>query len=958
MRSQKRISCLAAHGLGAMLVLAGSILAAAAGPGGGKEPIFLGAQACGECHEGPKMGHQFSKWRLTSHAKAYAALALPESKEIARLSGITEEPHRARLCLGCHATAAEAEDWERDERFHLEDGLQCEACHGPGSEYASAEIMRDRTQAKARGLKIPSKDACMLCHRVKGSHDAVLKRKPFDLTAAWEVVAHPLPEAPPTAEAPSAAPNPFKFTGVMRCAECHAGPKSNFQFSHWRMSAHARAYAELATPKAFELAKAKGLEVEPQRASECLRCHATAHGAGVAAVEKGFDVRDGVQCESCHGPGSDYASEAVMLDKATARTRGLAPVDAKTCAPCHQNAHNAKFDYETAVKQIAHPRKQPDSAQSFEPSYKNPINLALSPDGSELWIACERAAAVAVVDTATRRQRLTIPVGGQPNDVCFAPDGRRAFVSNRLDDTISVVEVGSHTVIKTLDVGDEPHGLTVDASGRHLYVLNTSVDNISVIDIATLREVTRLSASRSPWSIALSPEGKQLLVTHALSRFIGDRAPALSEVTVIDTERAQVMTRLEVPAANLLQGICWHPSGDYALMTLLRTKNLVPMTRINHGWTISNGLGVIWRDGRIDQVLLDENNRCFPDPTDVAMTPDGRYALVTSSSSDRIAVVDLAKLIALLKTATEEERAHVIPNHTGKPSEYVVKHIATGAAPRGITCAADGRVAYVANMLDDSVTVVDLGRLEAAGRIDLGGAPGLSRHRRGEKLFHNASISFHRQFSCSTCHPDGHIDNIVYDIEDDGIGMGPIDNRTLRGINDTAPFKWTGINPSLKRQCGARLAVFITRLQPLDPEQLEDLHDYLCSIPRPPNRYRKLGEDLTEPQRRGKRIFERNARNDGSVIPVENRCTSCHPPPLFTDGKLHNVGTKFPYDRDGKFDPPHLQNIYDSAPYLHNGIARTLEEIWTVYNPYDKHGVSNDMTKDQLNDLVEYLKTL
>ena len=141
--------------------------------------------------------------------------------------------------------------------------------------------------------------------------------------------------------------------------------------------------------------------------------------------------------------------------------------------------------------------------------------------------------------------------------------------------------------------------------------------------------------------------------------------------------------------------------------------------------------------------------------------------------------------------------------------------------------------------------------------MDLGGAKELTKRRRGEKLFHSANVTFRRQFSCSSCHPDGHIDNIVYDIEDDGIGMGPIDNRTLRGVNDMAPYKWTGINPSLRRQCGPRLAVFITRIQPFTPEQLDDLHYYLCTIPRPPNRYRKLGEDLTEAQRRGKAMFER-----------------------------------------------------------------------------------------------------
>jgi YVTN family beta-propeller protein len=945
-------------GLGALPLTAG-----AASMGGGKDPIFIGSQACGQCHDGPEMGHQFSKWRLSAHANAYAALSRPESKEIVRLSGITEEPHKAKMCLGCHATAAEEEDWQRAEGFHLEDGLQCEACHGPGSEYAPEDVMKDRMKAMMHGLKMPKKDDCLMCHRAKGSHDAVLKKKPFDLAMAWQAIAHPKPKtnrpaAPPAAASAPLLISPFKFTGVMACATCHAGPKFNFQFSQWRMSRHARAYAELATERGWEMAQAEGVTGDPQKAEQCLKCHATGAGIEATSLLAGFHLTDGVQCESCHGPGADYSPEAVMLDRAAARAKGLREVNAQTCVPCHEKAHGKTFDYEMAVKQIAHPTKPPPTAQAPEPAYKNPLNLALTPDGKELWVACEASASVAVIDTASRRRVAEFPVGGQPNDVCFTPDGKRAFVSNRLDDNVSVVDVATHKVLTTVEVGDEPHGVLVDRPGKNLYVLNTSIDSISVIDVATLKEVNRLSASRSPWSLALSPDGKLIFVTHALSRFVKDRTPSMSEVTVVDTERVQVAERRVVRSANLLQGVAWHPSGDFALITLLRTKNLVPMTRINHGWTISNGLGILWRDGTIDQVLLDQNHLYFPDPSDVCITPDGQYALVTSSSTERVAVVDISKLLALLRAASPHERERVIPNHLGKSADYVIAHIPTQTCPKGITCSADGSLAYVASMLDDSVTVLDLKKLEPAGRVDLGGSKELSIRRRGEKLFHSADVAFRRQFSCSSCHPDGHIDNIVYDIEDDGIGMGPIDNRTLRGVNDMAPYKWIGINPSLKRQCGPRLAVFITRIQPFTPEQLTDLHYYLCSIPRPPNRYRKLGEDLTEAQRRGKAVFERGMKNGGAPIPVDNRCVTCHPPPLYTDGKVHDVGTQFAYDRDSKFDAPHLHNIYDSAPYLHNGIAPTLEEIWTVYNPYDKHGVTNDMTKDQLNDLIEYLKTL
>ena len=60
---------------------------------------------------------------------------------------------------------------------------------------------------------------------------------------------------------------------------------------------------------------------------------------------------------------------------------------------------------------------------------------------------------------------------------------------------------------------------------------------------------------------------------------------------------------------------------------------------------------------------------------------------------------------------------------------------------------------------------------------------------------------------------------------------------------------------------------------------------------------------------------------------------TCHFPPYFTDRSVHDVGTQYLYDRQGTFDVPHLNNIYDSAPYLHNGMADTLEEIWTASTP-------------------------
>jgi YVTN family beta-propeller protein len=575
-----------------------------------------------------------------------------------------------------------------------------------------------------------------------------------------------------------------------------------------------------------------------------------------------------------------------------------------------------------------------------------------------LYVTCEAASSVVVVDTATRGKVAEIPVGGQPMDVTFSPDGRRAFVSNRLDDSVSVIDVGTRKVVATIPVGDEPHGVLTDRAGKYLYVLNTATEDISVIDTATLEEVKRLSASRGPWALAMSPDGSRISVTNMLSRFVKPRTESVSEVTVIDTERAVVDDRPILPATNLLQGVAWHPSGKFALVTMLRTKNVVPMTRVLQGWTITNGLGIVWPDGRTDQVLLDEPGLCFPDPKAVAITPDGRLALVTSVTSDRVAVVDIAKLIGVVESASEDDRQHVLPNHLGKASEFVIAQIPTLRSPRDIVITPDSKTAYVANALDDSLSVIDVAGLKLGERIDLGGPPEITQVRYGERLFHDAKITFRRQFACHSCHPDGHVDGLTYDTEPDGIGVDPVDNKTLRGILDTPPFKWSGKNPSFSRQCGPRLSAFFTRLQPFTPEELAALDLYVCTIQRPPNRYRPVGAPLTEAQRRGKAIFERTRTNDGRIIPIGNRCATCHFPPLYTDRRLHDVGTKMAFDTMSKFDVPHLNNIYDSAPYLHNGAADTLEEIWTVYNREDRHGATNDMTKDQLNDLIEYLKTL
>ena len=113
----------------------------------------------------------------------------------------------------------------------------------------------------------------------------------------------------------------------------------------------------------------------------------------------------------------------------------------ETCLSCHEHAHDQPFSYEKALAEIAHPSKLPPRAEL--PLYKTPRNLALRPDGMELYVACEASHEVIVVDTRTRRAAAAIAVGHQPEDVTFSPDGARAYVSDRLDDTVSAIDVAT-----------------------------------------------------------------------------------------------------------------------------------------------------------------------------------------------------------------------------------------------------------------------------------------------------------------------------------------------------------------------------------------------------------------------------------------------------------------------------------------------------------------------------------
>jgi YVTN family beta-propeller protein len=588
------------------------------------------------------------------------------------------------------------------------------------------------------------------------------------------------------------------------------------------------------------------------------------------------------------------------------------------------------------------------------PQFLSPGELAVSPDGRRLYVVCEKSDELRIVDTLTGRVLKTIAVGHVPRGLSVSADGKRVYVANSWTDTVSVIDARQFEVVATLKAGFEPTSVAADRKGETLYVANRLSNDLSVIDLRTGRESKRLAAGRGASYLALSADGTRLYCTHIYPAIGAHRAPPESEITVIETATRRVVERVPLHNSAGVFHLALSPDGKFGIAALLRPKNLVPLAHVEHGWAFTNSIA-LFGEGFPTAVPLpiDELDRYFALPFGIALTPDRSRLFVSNAGSNTVTAIDVHALLKFSRTAPKSAA-----NDLSASANYVRARIPVGHNPRGVVLSPDGRHLYVAERMDDSIAVIDTLRASVIKSFDLGGPKTTTPLRRGEQLFNDAHFSFQGQFSCSSCHLDATFDGLQWDLEPDGFGVDIVDNRAIESLVGTQPYKWNGGNPDLPTECGPRTEKYFYRSQGFNSQQLTDLVSFVLSLPSRPNRYLSPDGELSAAQERGKAIFERTRYKNGLTIPEAKRCANCHSGSKYTSNKSFDVGTGKPTDRSPLIDTPQLPDVAYSAPYLHDGSARSLEEIWTVFNPSDQHGVTNDLTKDELNDLIEYLRTL
>ena len=484
---------------------------------------------------------------------------------------------------------------------------------------------------------------------------------------------------------------------------------------------------------------------------------------------------------------------------------------------------------------------------------------------------------------ASLRVAGRVDVGVSPVSVCVAPDGGSCFVALLWPRRVAVVSLGDvMRVERTVDLPFAPREQWVSPDGSALVVADAFGGNVAVIDLPAGRvRALRSLPGHNIRGITASTDGGELLFSH----LVLDEALETTSSRVSWGGIVAGMVR-SVALGHLLEA----PGGATA------GQVPTPVTR----WSV---------------FPTGEQGRGGGDPGEVIVTKDGTV-LVALSGVNEVAV-------------------------RGRQG-VTLQRLAVGRGPTSLAASPDGRLLYVANTFDDSVSIIDLHAWAVVRTMPLGERAPLTDVQRGEMLFHDARLSLDGWYSCHSCHTDGHTNNLRNDNFTDSSFGTPKRIPSLLGTGVTRPWAWDGSVVDLEDQGGKSiLGTMHGQTKGASPQNVKALAAYLRSLPPPPSVEAARGTLDLDAVRRGKEVFE------------ALDCARCHAPPAYTAPRTYDVGLP---DERGKarFNPPSLLGVGQRDSLLHDGRARTLAEVFTRF----KHPDGDEPPAGELEDLLAFLRSL
>ncbi len=559
---------------------------------------------------------------------------------------------------------------------------------------------------------------------------------------------------------------------------------------------------------------------------------------------------------------------------------------------------------------------------------------------------------------------------------------------------MSVLDPQTLAPIVTIPVGDEPRALLELASGAVLVSVHRGGEVVSIDPQAGL-VTARAAVCAGPFGLASAPDGASVLVAceweGSVVRLDAGTLAATTIARGLSRPRAVAAIAGDVWVADFTGGFLHRldAAGEATAISLVpeaapyrpaltaMTANLAAAVlpafgRIHVAHELVNHTGNTSAEKVADDYgsIADANPKINPavsslDPASGAALagggPPALYAVYDggprafNGPSALAAFGDRYLLVADLSTAD----VAVLDTSAATPDARAVGSFAVGAGPSGVAVDAAGRFAFVDNALDGSVSRIDLGvafspsapRYPAVTAV----LPLPARYSyaalAGRRLFHDATnphVTPSAVVACSTCHPGGGDDGLVWFVHTPQI---PLKRRRTPHLADahsaTAPFHWNGQFPTMSDLVNATITTLMAGDGLLvDADSVRAYIDEIVVPPLPPS----PSSAATAAATRGRAVFASRAAG----------CLPCHGGPDFTDNAFHAVLDPMSLHADDAFptaNTPALHGLFLRAPYFHDGRATSLRDLLTRPDAA-KHGGARALSPGDLDDLIAYLQSL
>lgn len=511
--------------------------------------------------------------------------------------------------------------------------------------------------------------------------------------------------------------------------------------------------------------------------------------------------------------------------------------------------------------------------------------------------------------------------------------GDKAYVTTfTTNGKLHILNLKTGEIETSISVGSGANAPTLNANQSKIYVSNQFANTIDEIDLKENKVVRSVSVLREPRKMIISPDGQFLFVANFLPAQRADVDTVAAAVSVISLADFKKVKDIQLAnGSNALRGICLTPDGKYIYVSHNLGRFQVPTSQLQQGWMNTSAFSVIdvAQQSFLGAILVDEPDRGAAGVWAIDCNKDKLY--LSHSGTHEVSVIDhTAMLDKFEKYPLKENLSYDLNFLYGLRERIPLK----GNGPRDMVL--KDSILIVPTYFSDDLNFLNTNTLQNVS-IKINPNRIESIENEGERIFNDASFCFQNWQSCNGCHPgDARTDGMNWDLMNDGVGNSK-NCKSMLFAHSTGRNMISGIRESAN--VAVRAGFKFIQFSEISEEDASKVDAYLKSLTPVPSPYLINGE-LSPLAIEGRKVFDKL------------ECGKCHSGPYFTDMKMHRIGENVEFEEG--WDTPTLREIWRTAPYLFNGRAATIEDVFKI----EKHGIDKKISDKNLEALVEYINSL